>query len=419
MSLINQMLIDLEARGANNTDAQKTAVSQLIASDLTVNHHKNAQAPSADNPSLPLLKMSAIMLLLASAAYVWTQNSQARANANSATQPATLPPSVIKKIKAPVAALPEPANLQEQEKLQQSPPLFASQLTFTDLNSLVAMQTAPAPNTAVKKSLNVTQEKNVALATLTPEKPVLEKPAPEKPVAEKTNPEHQQLATLTPVEKPVAKPSSAALNNESAAINKQVRPPQKSANFYRQALAYLQQGRVAEAIASLNSALEANPANHDARQTLAGLLLDNQRADEATTILAAGLVIAPEQNGFRVALARLQVESGDTAGALNTLEQGLAYAQHNADYQSFLAMLLQRANRHEEAISHYNIALSQNTASHTANTLIGLGISLQAVDQLSESQAAFARAQLSENLSPELAAFVEQRIKQISQRLQN
>jgi MSHA biogenesis protein MshN len=122
-----------------------------------------------------------------------------------------------------------------------------------------------------------------------------------------------------------------------------------------------------------------------------------------------------------MALARLQVETGDVNGALITLEQGLTYAKNNGNYQVFLATLLQRANRHEEAIAQYQAALSLNSASNsaTSNALVGLGISLQAMDKLKESQEAFSRAQSSATLSPELLSFVEQRIKQIQQRLQN
>jgi MSHA biogenesis protein MshN len=117
----------------------------------------------------------------------------------------------------------------------------------------------------------------------------------------------------------------------------------------------------------------------------------------------------------------LQVETGEVNASLNTLEQGLPYAKNNGNYLVFLATLMQRANRHEDAIKHYNTALSLNSASSssTSNALVGLGISLQAMDKLKESQEAFSRAQSSASLSPELLAFVEQRIKQIQQRLQN
>jgi MSHA biogenesis protein MshN len=207
------------------------------------------------------------------------------------------------------------------------------------------------------------------------------------------------------------------------AIVKQIRADQQSDNYYRQALTYLQQGRVSEAQANLTQALEADPKNHDARQTLASLFLENKRNDDARTILADGLGIAPEQTDFRIALARLQVEAHDNAGALITLEQGVAYAKNNADFHSFIATMLQRAERHDEAINHYMSSLSIGNASPnnttTTSTLIGLGISLQAVGKLDDAKLAFTRVQSMSALNPELSLFVDQRLKQINQRLQN
>ena len=210
---------------------------------------------------------------------------------------------------------------------------------------------------------------------------------------------------------------STKLSNDSSNIGKEIRPEQRSSNLYRQALSNLQQGRVSEAQENLTQALEANPANQDARQTLAGLLLDNKRNDEAKATLAAGLSITPEQSDFRMALARLQIEAGDRSTALATLEQGLPYAKNNAEYQSFTATMLQRAERHDEAINHYTTALSLNANNPSA--LIGLGISSQVVGNLESAKEAFTRAQTSTTLTPELSTFVNQQLKQINQKLRH
>lgn len=213
---------------------------------------------------------------------------------------------------------------------------------------------------------------------------------------------------------------SAVKSGQATTVRKEISPEQKSVAYHQQALLKLQQGRVTEAQADLAQALEFNPVNHEARLTYASLLLDNKRHAEARDLLAKGLMISPEQNDFRIALARLQVDAGDPA-ALNTLEEGQSHANNNADYQSFYATMLQRANRHDDAINHYKsaLALTENAPnSTTANTLIGLGISLQATEQLEDAKQAFTRVKQNHTLSPELAQFVEQRLKQINQRLQ-
>ena len=238
-------------------------------------------------------------------------------------------------------------------------------------------------------------------------------PAPVVPVVEKTTPLSSNEVDKSPSVKHAA-PKLVSKQELDPGLGKQIRPEQKSNNYYRLALAQLQQGRVSEAQANLSLALESNPANQEARQTLAGLLLENKRQDEAKAILTAGLAIAPEQNDFRMAIARLQVEAGDRSSALNTLEQGLGYANNNADYQVFTATLLQSAKRHEDAVQHYMTALALR--SNDAKALIGLGISLQALGKLDKAQEAFNRAQATATLSPELTLFVEQQLKQLNSR---
>ena len=300
-----------------------------------------------------------------------------------------------------------------------SPPLFESTLRYT-------------PIAAQTNKLEKYPQKDKVIANVMPAELLASSPANTNQATKPVEPV-KSVETVEPANKPAVSDNSAVpaklvvtakspTHSSNSSIVKQISPEQKSGNSYRQALANLQQGRVAEAQSNLAQALEANPANQEARQTLAGLLLDNNRNDEARATLAAGLAITPEQTNFRMALARLQIELGDKSAALTTLEQGQAYANNNADYQSFLATLLQRANRHDEAISHYKTALSMNTSpnnSSSANSLVGLGISLQATGKLENAQEAFTRAQSVATLSPELAQFIDQQLKQINQRLQS
>ncbi len=384
MSLINQMLKDLEQRGANTADAEMSITANLSAANTT--HASQLKS------RLPLFKMSGIIILIAASAHLWTQNILAQSRSDKIASVANVNPQSVGQVKS--ASINNTTSARLTASADTSPPLFETELRFK-------------PNTtqAVVKE----EKENDILANLPPPG------ATGKPV------EQTEIIGLAAPEKPLVLAHIEKASNKASIDNtpmgKQIRPDQQSANFYRQALTYLQQGRVAEAQANLTLALEANASNHEARQILAGLLLDNKRNDEARTTLAAGLAIAPEQSDFRMALARLQVEAGDISGSLNTLEQGLNYAKNDADYQNFLATLLQRANRHEEAINHYTNALSLNSTS--PSSLIGLGISLQAVGKLEQSQEAFTRAQSIATLSPELSVFVEQRIKQINQRLQN
>jgi MSHA biogenesis protein MshN len=188
-------------------------------------------------------------------------------------------------------------------------------------------------------------------------------------------------------------------------------PRDLSENEYRKAVGLLNLGRLAEAEAGFQSALSHYPENHPARQRLIGLLVQGKKLEEAERVLEEGVRLAPAQTGFSMTLARVQADRGDSARAIATLQQGFEHAQGSADYAAFLAALLQRQGRHEEAIQYFQAALRVRPG--TGVWWLGLGISLQAANRAADAQDAFRRARATNSLSPELSAFAEQRIRQL------
>jgi MSHA biogenesis protein MshN len=110
-------------------------------------------------------------------------------------------------------------------------------------------------------------------------------------------------------------------------------------------------------------------------------------------------------------LARLQLDRGDSAGAIATLQGSLAYAQESPDYIAFFAAMLQRQGRHEEAIAQFLVALRAKPGAGV--WWLGLAMSLQAVNRAPEAQDAYRRAKNSNSLNPELTAFADQRLRQL------
>lgn len=210
---------------------------------------------------------------------------------------------------------------------------------------------------------------------------------------------------------PVVTTVAAETRSGIQKVLRQPTPRELAENEYRSATALLYQGRLAEAQEGYQWVLSRYPGNHGARQALVGLLLEEKKYSEAERVLEDGLTLAPVQPGFAMTLARLQVDRGEAAKASATLKKGLEYAQDSADYLAFHAALLQRQGRHEEAIDQFRGALRLRPA--TGVWWLGLGISLQAANRMSEAQDAFRRASISSNLNPELVAFAEQRLKQL------
>ncbi|MFN3396919.1 MAG: tetratricopeptide repeat protein [Sulfurimicrobium sp.] len=196
-------------------------------------------------------------------------------------------------------------------------------------------------------------------------------------------------------------------------ISKEIKPAspqQRAENAYRMAYASLQQGRMGDAEESLRQALQYDPRHAAARQALAALLVEGKQLGRAEQLLQQGLVLQPGHAGYAMTLARLQVERGDVAAALATLQHNPPSGE-NAEYHGFMAALLQRSERHKEAIEQYQIALRSNPGAGA--WLLGLGISLQADNQSTKAAEAFRRAKSSSSLSPELQAFAEQRLKML------
>ena len=110
-------------------------------------------------------------------------------------------------------------------------------------------------------------------------------------------------------------------------------------------------------------------------------------------------------------LARLQVERGDLDAAVTTLDGVSSYMGTNANFLSFMAAVLQRAQRHEEAVVQYRNALALMPKNPV--WLMGLGISLRELGESKQAQQAFASAASIGTLNPDLQAFVERQQREL------
>ena len=223
----------------------------------------------------------------------------------------------------------------------------------------------------------------------------------------------KQSKKITPIE---SKTSRILASNvtapDSVVVDKQVKAPtskQLAENEFRRALGLISQGKINEGIGDLYLALSHDPQHTVARQTLASLLNELQRNDEAQKVLEEGLSIDVNQPKLAMMLARILVVKGDAAAAWNVLQQTLPAARE-AEYYGYAAAVLQRLGRHQEAIQQYQTAL--RFVPDSGIWWMGLGISFHALDKQSEAKEAFKNAQTA-NLSPELQVFVEDKLRQL------
>ena len=252
----------------------------------------------------------------------------------------------------------------------------------------------------------------VATAPLAPE-PVLQAGETVAPAKLRAAEMHRIMdKPARPAAAPVVRtPAPAA--SERILDGKQVTPQQRVENEYRRALGQLQDGRVSEALAGLQQTLQLDPRHQGARETLVRLLLEAQRPDDAARQLQLSLAFDPKQPAQAMMLARLQLDKANGgAAALDTLTRSLPYAADNGDYRAFLAGVLQREQRYREAAEHYQLALQ--TAPDNSVWWMGLGIALQADNHPAQARQAFERAKGLQTLSPQLQAFVERKLVQLT-----
>ena len=392
MSLINQMLQDLEKR-------QPSALTSTPSPTLVA-----VPTPRRIHPAWGAIPV----LVIAVGLFVWlTGERPATRIAEAATpSPAKTNTSQVRLIKPPSPPQPSLDSLPPTDKL-------AVQVASVSPPVEKPAEVIPIPAATELPPKNVT-----SVQPLKPEARALsalhETEAAAVDPADKAEAKQKPQTRADKAPRVIPPNASEKPTGSASTVTKQIKemtPQQQAENTYRKAVAMVQQGRTKEAIDELTHALQLDPRHTAARQTLVGLLLEANRYSDAEHALQQGLVIAPEQPDLVMILARLQVERGDIHGGLASLERTLPYASENADYQAFLAALLQREGRHREASAHYLLAL--RNAPQTGVWLMGLGISLQAENRLPEAREAFNRARTSNTLSPELQVFVEQRLKQL------
>ena len=365
MSLINQVISQLERRGAEET--QELAMVRPVS--------------RIDRPrKTPFLILLPLALLLVSALLAWQWQKKVTAQNNSLasaqrsipiSQPATLAP-------VPASA----AMVAAQSAIVEVAPVFQ-----------LSLELSPAglanPPIDAGQPITVTPHHTAAPQARLPAQP------------------GNKAAKLPVTTAPIA-PAPA---DNSVSPMKQVSPRQQAEAEFRKAVSLMQQGRIDDAIAGYQAALNLDAGHDQARQALVQLLLENKRGADAERVLQDAIKNRPEKLRFVMMEARLQVERGAVADGVETLEKSSSFAGQQADYQAFLAALLQRQERHKEAVDHYQIALQQMP--NNPLWLMGEGISLQALQRNAEAKDVYNRALSTRALRPDLQSFVQQKLKEL------
>lgn len=380
MSLINQMLRDLEGRRAQAQDSKPSGALDNLSWPATPRRSSNNTLDGLR--SVNWLRLGAIVAAVAIllSVYLW----YSRGTSVDET------PETVAQAPAPAQQAAEPGAGDVAAPQQ------------------VASESIPAPAVAATEAPPPTAT-DFATAE-TPAAPPVES-APVAQVQQEAKP--AGAAEAEPAREPrvaradeQAPPPASAIKKPSAQG-----PDQLAERGYQEAVESLQNGKVAQAQQSLREVLAQQPRHHKSRQLLTEIYLRTGQTSEAENLLAAGAALDSRYTLFSKLHARLLAQRGDVSGALQILERHLAGADADAEYHALLAALYQRAADHGQAVTAYRTALRLEPGQGV--WWMGLAISLEAQQDPGEALRAYRRAQDSGNLAGTALEFVQRKITRL------
>lgn len=182
---------------------------------------------------------------------------------------------------------------------------------------------------------------------------------------------------------------------------------------YQIALDEAKLGKLQQAIANLSALLEVDPEYQDARTTLAALLMDKGNRPQASKIINEGLNIFPGYAPFVELKARLLTQDGKIQQALNLLQSAVPPITDNPDYHALIAALYERSNKDLFAIRTYQKLLALDP--HNGSWWFGLAVSYDKVGKTRDATTAYERAMSEGHLNSASLAYLQKRLESLQE----
>jgi|LNFM01.1.fsa_nt_gb Tfp pilus assembly protein PilF len=413
MSLINQMLADLEARKGGNLRHADSAIDGLQAATMLPR-----PAPEHLRPALGgLLIVAALAALWATREPLFALLSARDAEVVAPVIRSGAPPAV----EAPKAVILAP------------PPVALDQLPALPSTPVVVLEAppvdiAPPVDTRVEAAPAVMPTRPVPSAAPAVQAPPLEPAVPARTATPPAVPADLAPVYLSPEtgEESATAPATAsrltplagdpAVEYPGSFRREQTTTPAATpaARRYAEITSLFANGRRDAALSMLRSFVAAEPAREDARQRLAlELIADGQRG-AAEELLRAGLAPDPSSAALARPLAHLLLAQDKAEAAIAVLRPATPPLAGHADFHALLAAAEQRIGAHGLAITRYRGLLKEQPLN--GGWLVALGISLLAVGEDADAISAFARALDDRALAESLRAYATRELVRLKDR---
>ncbi|MEM7540260.1 MAG: tetratricopeptide repeat protein [Pseudomonadota bacterium] len=377
MSVINQMLIDLEDRKACEGDSARD--------DLPRSAREEVQNPVSAS-KLPFGRALIAMFggaLLAS--IVWLVATEYFAVAEKPPQQATKDPSWALRIPDLALETPLPAF-----KIIETKPLEPQSTIVPSSRDMIAA----APNHAERSVREIdltTQGTFVNELEITDESPAS---VGQRPASVKKEP---SLADIPAVN----------YQGQVKKVAAEDRRPDRL-QLARRDLAY---GRDAAGIEVLRELLIEDPLRTEVRLELAQALIRGGKAARADMVLRVGLQIDPRNHELAELLAHLFVQRGRHEVALETLNNFAPGAAEDPVYHAFIGALAQKTGDWQQAARAYHRALDAQPT--RGAWWLGLAVALNHIGEAEEAREAFEQALGLADLTDKLRNYAHRAIARI------
>lgn len=375
MSVINTMLLKLEARGAPAAVAGNEAVESAAAPLPTMPARRSGSSTSW---RLPLLMVGGLALIGLTAFADWPKLMAKAPPAVAAAAPQAADAPVAPADAAPVATASETASETAAAPTAAAPtPVQATAPAATPVAATPVAATPPAPATRVAALAPALVPAAPAAAT---------ESAAGIPVPASLAP---PLAMPSRIEKRSVAPSAA----------------QQALIHYREATTQAQAGQRRPALEQAHAALAIDPRHAPSRLLAALLEHETGASQRAVQLLRDGLALTPGDTAQALLLARVLVAQGANTEALATLDQhGVA----GADADGLRGGILAQQGDFRRSLAAYESAARQQPGQ--AMWWFGLAVALDSEGQAPRARQAYARAQAIGLPRDDLSAYASQRL---------
>jgi MSHA biogenesis protein MshN len=198
----------------------------------------------------------------------------------------------------------------------------------------------------------------------------------------------------------------------SARVVKENKPPTPEVladEAWRQAARLLEQGRNHDARERLDNVLRLDPKHAAARQSLAALVLEAGDRARAETLLREGQALHPNDVWYPRSLAQLHLQNADFSQAAGILKATLSRHTDAANWALY-AGTLGKLGKQEESAQAYREALRLEPGQ--GNWWIGMAVALEQSANKAEAGMAYQRA-LQTRLGAEMREFAQQKTREL------